>query len=145
MLDAPADPVRLARIGSTDLSVDEALGAVAGAGIGGIGVFVGVVRDHDGDQGVQSLDYTAHPAAEAELRACAARVADRHPGVRVAVTHRVGRLDVGDLAVVVAAGAAHRGAALSACRELIDDLKASVPIWKQQQFTSGAVSWVGLP
>ena len=63
----------------------------------------------------------------------------------VAVEHRIGHLEVGDLAVVVATGAVHRGPALDACRALIDDLKQTVPIWKEQHLTSGEVTWVGLP
>ena len=79
-----------------------------------------------------SLDYTAHPSAEAGLLACAERVAARHDVLAVAVEHRTGHLEVGDLAVVVAVGAVHRGAALAACTELIDEIKAQVPIWKEQ-------------
>ena len=73
------------------------------------------------------------------------RAAEEHDVLSVAVEHRVGHLDVGDLAVVVAVAAVHRGPALAACAQLIDDLKATVPIWKEQHFTTGEASWVGLP
>jgi molybdopterin synthase catalytic subunit len=128
----------------TALSVDRLLDAVREPAVGGIALFVGVVRDADEGQGVVSLDYTQHPTAEQALRACAERVAGAHDVLSVAVEHRVGHLVVGDLAVVVAVGAVHRAEALAACRQLIDDLKAEVPIWKEQQFSSGASEWVGL-
>jgi molybdopterin synthase catalytic subunit len=136
--------VRDVRVIDSALSVDRMLAAVSGAEVGGIAVFVGVVRNHDADQSVVSLDYTAHPSAQQALRLCAERVAAEHDVVSIAVEHRIGHLEVGDLAVVVAVGAVHRGEALAACRRLIDDLKAEVPIWKEQQFTSGESQWVGL-
>jgi len=137
--------VREASIGEGPISVDRLLQQVRDPAVGGIGLFIGVVRDHDGGQGVTSLDYTAHPSAVAALTACAERTAAAHDVLTIAVEHRVGHLEVGDLAVVVAVGAVHRGEALAACRQLIDDLKAEVPIWKEQAFGSGAVEWVGLP
>ncbi len=139
------DPVRLAQVVDTPLSVDRLLALVGDRAVGGVGLFVGVVRDRDEDADVVSLDYTAHPSAAQQLRACAERVAAAHEVLAVAVEHRVGHLEVGDLAVVVAVGAVHRGPALAACAQLIDDLKAEVPIWKEQRFTSGETSWVGLP
>lgn len=137
--------VREASVGDAPISVDRLLAQVRDPAVGGIGLFLGVVRDHDEGQGVSSLDYTAHPSAAAVLARCAERVAGAHDVLTVAVEHRVGHLEVGDLAVVVAVGAVHRAAALEACRQLIDDLKAEVPIWKEQSFRTGAVEWVGLP
>lgn len=137
--------VRLAEISDGPLSVDRLLGLVGDRGTGGIAIFVGVVRERDGDEEVTSLDYTQHPTAAAALRASAERVAAAYDVRAVAVEHRIGHLEVGDLAVVVATGAVHRGPALEACRALIDDLKSTVPIWKEQHLTSGEVSWVGLP
>lgn len=139
-----AEIVRHVRVLDTALSVDRLLAAVSDPRVGGIALFVGVVRDADEGHGVVSLDYTQHPSAEQLLRTCADRVADAHGVLSVAVEHRIGHLVVGDLAVVVAVGAVHRAAALEACRQLIDDLKAEVPIWKEQEFTSGETSWVGL-
>jgi molybdopterin synthase catalytic subunit len=136
--------VTLARVVDATLSVDRVMSAVSDPQVGGIALFVGVVRDADEGQDVVSLDYTQHPSAEQTLRACAERVAAAHDVLTVAVEHRVGHLVVGDLAVVVAAGAVHRAEALAACRQLIDDLKAEVPIWKEQQYTSGEAAWVGL-
>ena len=137
--------LREASIGETPISVDRLLGLVRDPGVGGIALFVGIVRDHDDGQGVVSLDYTAHPSATQVLTDCAERVAGRHDVVALAVEHRIGHLEVGDLAVVVSAGAVHRAEALAACAELIDELKAAVPIWKEQRFVGGDVEWVGLP
>ncbi len=133
----------------TPLSVDAALAAVAHPGAGGIVVFVGAVRDHDGavgaEQPVLALEYSAHPSALDELERVVTGVAGDHPGVRLAAHHRTGPLQIGDLAVVVAAAAAHRDQAFAAARRLIDDLKAQVPIWKHQSFADGSEEWVGLP
>ncbi|MGZ4627949.1 molybdenum cofactor biosynthesis protein MoaE [Oryzihumus sp.] len=137
--------VTLADVREQALSVDEALTAVRHPHAGGVATFVGVVRDHDHGHDVASLDYSAHPTAAQVLRGVAEDVAARHDVVRVAAVHRIGHLEVGDLAVVVAVSAAHRGAALEACRDLIDTLKETVPIWKHQLFADGADEWVGLP
>ena len=134
---------------ATPLSVDAALAAVAHPGAGGVVVFVGAVRDHDGaegaEQAVQALEYSAHPNALIELERVVREVAEAHPGVRLAAHHRTGSLAIGDLAVVVAAAAAHRDEAFVASRRLIDDLKSQVPIWKHQSFADGSEEWVGLP
>ena len=137
--------VRLIAIWDTELSVDEVRAAVAGPGAGGIALFAGAVRDTDHEQGVTGLSYSAHPSAEAELWRVAELVADKFPVLGIAAVHRVGDLAVGDLAVVAAVACAHRGAAFDACRELVDVLKASVPIWKHQRFTDGTSEWVGTP
>jgi molybdopterin synthase catalytic subunit len=139
-----SEVVRVVRVQDAPLSVDRLMAAVSDPRVGGIALFVGVVRDADEGQGVSSLDYTRHPSAEQALGACAQRVASAHEVLSVAVEHRIGHLEVGDLAVVVAVGAVHRAEALAACRQLIDDLKVEVPIWKEQQYTSGQSSWVGL-
>jgi molybdopterin synthase catalytic subunit len=137
--------VRLAGITDAPLSVDKLIAAVTTPEVGGIGIFLGVVRSRDEGRAVDSLDYSDHPSAEAVLAECAGRVAAQHDVIGVAVEHRVGHLEVGELAVVVVVGAAHRHAALSACTQLIDEIKTSVPIWKEQHFSSGASAWVGLP
>ena len=137
--------VRLIAIRESELSVDEVRAAVAGPGAGGIALFVGAVRDTDHDQGVTGLSYTAHPSAQAELRRVAEEIAEKFGVVAVAAVHRVGDLAIGDLAVVVAVSCPHRAEAFDACRALIDELKASVPIWKHQRFTDGTDEWVGTP
>jgi molybdopterin synthase catalytic subunit len=139
------EPVRIARVSDRPLSVDSLLGLVNDPAVGGIVLFVGTVRDHDNSQAVRSLDYSAHPLAAQRLVEVAERAA-AVDGVRaVAVEHRVGHLEIGDLAVVIAVGAEHRGEAFDACRQLIDELKAGVPIWKEQTFDDGVSEWVGLP
>jgi molybdopterin synthase catalytic subunit len=137
--------VRLIAIRETELSLDEVRAAVAGPGAGGIALFAGAVRDTDHDQRVTGLSYSAHPSAEAELRRVAEMIAEKFNVVGIAAVHRVGDLGVGDLAVVTAVACAHRSEAFDACRELIDVLKASVPIWKHQLFADGTSEWVGTP
>jgi len=112
---------------------------------GGIALFAGKVRDSDHDRRVSGLSYSAHPSAEAELRRVAEALAEKFGVVAVAAVHRVGDLAVGDLAVVVAVSCPHRAEAFDACRALIDELKASVPIWKHQRFADGTSEWVGTP
>lgn len=135
----------LSEVREEALSVDEVLAAVRHPKCGGIALFVGVVRDHDHGEQVDALDYSAHPSALATLRQVCEQVGARHSVVRIAAVHRTGHLEVGDLAVVVGVAAAHRGEALTACRDLIDTLKSTVPIWKHQQFADGSDEWVGLP
>jgi molybdopterin synthase catalytic subunit len=137
--------VRLAELRDVPLSVDEVHAAVAGPDAGGVCVFVGAVRDHDGDRGVEGLSYSAHPIATATLREVAEQVARAYPVSAIAVVHRVGELAVGDLAVVATVASEHRAEAFDACRMLIDDLKATVPIWKHQRFEDGSQEWVGTP
>jgi molybdopterin synthase catalytic subunit len=129
----------------TSLQVSEVLDAVADPAAGGIDLFVGTVRDHDRARGVSGLEYSAHPTALQRLQEVARAVAERYDVVAVAAVHRVGRLAIGDAAVVVATAAAHRGEAFDASRALIDELKATVPIWKHQVFTDGSDEWVGTP
>lgn len=142
---SPSPAVRLVAVREDPLSVDEVLTAVADPRAGAVVPFVGVVRDHDEGRGVAGLAYSAHPTAQARLEAVVAQAAAM-PGVTAAAAvHRVGPLQVGDLAVVCAVSAAHRGEAFDACRALIDTLKSTVPIWKHQEFADGSDEWVGLP
>ena len=136
------DAIRLVELRDTPLSADEVLSAVADPAAGGIALFVGTVRDSDHGRGVTRLGYTAHPSAAAEMRRVAEKVAATFGAVAVAAVHRVGELQVGDLAVVVAVACGHRGSAFDACRALIDEIKETVPIWKHQQFTDGRSEWV---
>lgn len=141
----PDHAVALVALRDEPLSVDEVLDAVRHPTCGGVALFVGVVRDHDHGEAVTALDYEAHPSAlEIMGRVCSA-VAGRSQASRVAAVHRTGALRVGDLAVVVAAAAPHRGQAFDACRDLIDTLKSETPIWKHQRLRDGSTEWVGLP
>ncbi len=137
--------MRLLAVREQPLSVDEVLEAVSHGSAGATVLMIGRVRDHDQGKGVQALGYSAHPSVDESLRAVATSVASAHPVHALAAVHRVGDLTVGDLAVVVAVSCAHRGEAFAACRALIDDLKATVPIWKHQSFDDGTQEWVGLP
>ena len=130
---------------SSVLSVEEVLAAVEDPAAGGVVSFTGLVRASDGGRAVTSLEYSAHPSALSRMQEVVAAVAFDLPVVRVAALHRVGLLEIGDVAVVVAASAAHRDQAFEAARRLIDDVKAHVPIWKHQQFTDGTQEWVGTP
>jgi molybdopterin synthase catalytic subunit len=137
--------IRQVGISESPLDVAKALGLVSGPEVGGIALFVGTVRNRDHESEVVSLDYTQHPSAVDVLTKCAEQTADQHDVLAIAVEHRVGHLEIGDIAVVVAVGAVHRGEALAACAHLINTVKAEVPIWKEQHFTSGDSEWVGLP
>lgn len=137
--------VRLADIRETPLDVAEVLAALDDDASGGLTLFVGRVRDHDGGKGVTGLDYSAHPSALDRLVEVCDRVAGEYDVHGVAAVHRTGPLAVGDLAVVVATTAAHRDEAFRASRALIDTLKAEVPIWKHQVFGDGTEEWVGAP
>ncbi|ADP78851.1 molybdenum cofactor biosynthesis protein MoaE [Pseudofrankia inefficax] len=164
-------PLVVAALRDAPLSVDECLAAVALPEAGGTALFIGTVRDHDGGKSVVELEYSAHPSAEQTMAAVAREVADglvpetaawagspaqphRHEGAHahgaaplgllaVAVHHRTGLLTIGDIAVVAAASAAHRAEAFVACRQLIDQIKTRVPIWKRQMFADGTSEWVG--
>ena len=147
MTSAPDDRpvVRLVDLRETPLDVTEVLDALDDDASGGLVLFVGRVRDHDGGRGVLGLDYSAHPSALDRLREVCERVAARHEVQGLAAVHRVGTLAIGDIAVVVATTSSHRGDAFAASRDLIDTLKAEVPIWKHQRFGDGGEEWVGTP
>ncbi|MEO5854065.1 MAG: molybdenum cofactor biosynthesis protein MoaE [Nocardioides sp.] len=137
--------VRLIALRETPLDVEEVLAALDDEAAGGLTLFVGRVRDHDGGRDVSGLDYSAHPTAQARLEEVCARIAEEYDVHGVAAVHRVGTLRIGDTAVIVATTAAHRGEAFAASRALIDTLKAEVPIWKHQRFADGDEEWVGSP
>lgn len=139
------DRVRLVDLRETPLEVGEVLDALGDDASGGLVLFVGRVRDHDGGKGVDGLDYSAHPTATAKLREVCQQVASEHDVHGVAAVHRVGTLAVGDIAVIVATTSAHRGSSFEASRALIDTLKSEVPIWKHQRFSDGTEEWVGSP
>ncbi len=134
--------IRLAELRDEPLSVDEVLSAVQHPAAGGVALFTGVVRDHDNGREVVRLSYSAHPSAEAELRRVAEKVAAGFDVRALAAVHRTGELAVGEIAVVAAVSCGHRAEAFDACRALIDELKATVPIWKHQRFGDGGAEWV---
>ncbi len=125
------------------LSVDEVVEHVRRTAAGAVCVFVGMVRDHNEGRSVTKLEYEAYaPMAIAEMRRIADELSTEYPGVRLAIVHRVGMLEVGDSAVVCAASAPHRREAFRACHALIDRVKERVPIWKREHGPEGAY-WVG--
>jgi molybdopterin synthase catalytic subunit len=134
--------IRLAEMRAGQLSVDEVRAAAADPAAGAMALFLGVIRDHDHGRGVTGLSYSAHPSAAAELGRVAEKVAASYSVRAIAIVHRTGDLQVGDLAVVAAVSAEHRGDAFAACEALIDEVKATVPIWKHQFFLGGDSEWV---
>ncbi|HEV8472386.1 MAG TPA: molybdenum cofactor biosynthesis protein MoaE, partial [Methylomirabilota bacterium] len=135
----------LFRVVETPLSTDAAAAVVDEPGAGGIAIFSGVVRNQTDGRPVKFLEYEAHaPMAEAKMREIGEAIRARWSGVRrVAMLHRIGRLEIGESSVVIAVSAAHRGDAFEACRYAIDTLKRTVPVWKKEHFDDGEV-WVGL-
>lgn len=117
--------------------------AVVTSGDGALVVFEGVIRDHDHGARVHALDYSAHPDAENFLARLCRDLADS-TGLRVAAAHRIGRLVIGDVALVAAVAAPHRAEAFAACAQLVDRIKAEVPIWKRQHLADGTAEWVSL-
>ncbi|MET8229181.1 molybdenum cofactor biosynthesis protein MoaE [Micromonospora sp. NPDC005298] len=126
-----------------DLAAHEA--AVADRRAGAVVSFQGVVRDHDHGRPVVSLEYESHPSAVQVLREVAAEIAAGPDVYAVAVSHRVGPLAIGDVALVAAVSTAHRAAAFAACARLVDEAKARLPIWKRQVFADGTEEWVNCP
>jgi len=117
--------------------------AVAAPESGAVVTFAGVVRNHDGGRAVTSLEYQAHPDAERILAECC-RAVSAETGLKVSAAHRVGHLQIGDVALYAAASAAHRREAFDACELLVERVKATVPIWKRQYLVDGETEWVGL-
>lgn len=125
------------------LGFDEVVHAVEVPSAGAVVVFSGTVRDHNDGKPVTLLEYEAYVGmAQKEMQRIAAELEQESPGVRLAALHRVGALAVGDIAVVCAASAAHRGQAFEACRRFIDRIKERVPIWKREHGLDGPY-WVG--
>ncbi|GAA1217376.1 molybdenum cofactor biosynthesis protein MoaE [Pseudonocardia alaniniphila] len=133
-----------AAVGEAPLDVAEHAALVDRAAAGAVVTFAGVVRDHDGGRAVRGLEYSAHPSAEKVVAEVAAEIAARAYGVRaIAVSHRVGRLAIGDVALACAVAADHRREAFETCAELVEEVKRLLPVWKHQVFTDGTDEWVG--
>jgi molybdopterin synthase catalytic subunit len=141
--DAPAD-ARHVQLLATPLSLDRCLAAVSGAGMGGVVTFTGMVRRQSRGALVDHLEYEAYGAmALREMTRLCDEIEAEVAGAKLAIEHRVGRLEVGEIAVVIAAAAPHRAEAFTACRAMIDRLKDRVPIWKKEVGDDGA-EWIGL-
>lgn len=109
---------------------------------GAIVTFCGVVRDNDHGKEVVSLKYEIHPSAQEILNQVLRKISNRHDVVKVAVAHRYGEIPIGEAAFIVAVSAVHRVEAFEACSELVDAVKAQIPIWKYQVFADGTDEWV---
>jgi molybdopterin synthase catalytic subunit len=138
--------VPMHRVALVEAPIDEneVRRSVEGAGFGAVVTFLGTVRDHAAGRQVRYLEYEAYvPLARKQISALAEEAADRWQ-TRCAVTHRLGRLEIGECSVVVAVAAAHRAEAFEACRWLMDTLKTTAPIWKKEYFEGGAC-WIEGP
>ena len=134
--------VAFVRVTLDPISVNELAAAVSSKVAGAVVTFSGDVRDNDHGRQVQSLEYEAHPSAESLLHKVAQEVAAKHDVESLAVAHRHGPIAIGESALVAAVSAKHRKAAFDACVELVDEVKAQIPIWKHQVFTDGTDEWV---
>jgi molybdopterin synthase catalytic subunit len=137
--------VRIAAVVDEPLDIAAHLDAVADVSLGAVTTFVGRVRDNDPDAAgsVVALEYSAHPDVDGVLRRLAERAAGGTDAI-VAVSHRVGRLGLGDAAVVIAVASGHRAAAFDVCRALIEAIKVELPVWKRQVEADGTTAWKGL-
>jgi MoaE-MoaD fusion protein len=125
------------------LSLEAAVGEVRGNGAGAIATFTGTVRDSSRGRDVQYLEYEAYEGmAEEVMTELATRLRERHGLTGIAIHHRVGRVEIGEASVVVATSAPHRAEALAACKQAIDELKTSVPLWKKEVYEGGE-EWIG--
>ncbi|NQU36207.1 MAG: molybdenum cofactor biosynthesis protein MoaE [Actinobacteria bacterium] len=137
-----ADRVVIASVGEHSIATASHDDAVRLPEFGAVVSFVGIVRNHDEGRVVRRLEYSAHPSAQAVLQQVAANVAAL-PGIgRVAVSHRVGMLEIGEAALVAAVSAAHRRAAFDGCQLLVEQVKVQLPVWKRQEFEDGTSEWV---
>ncbi len=126
------------------LSVDSLVQAVLTHADGAVVTFVGTVRDNHQGRGVLALEYEAYSEmAEAEMRRIGTQMISKWGLHGIAMRHRVGKLDVGDISVVIATSSPHRREAFEACGEALEMLKATVPVWKKEYFADGEV-WVGM-
>jgi molybdopterin synthase catalytic subunit len=135
----------IARVTADPLDLAAHESAVADRRAGAVVSFQGVVRDHDHGRPVIRLEYEGHPTADEVLRVVAAEVAADPAVYAVAVSHRIGPLAVGEVALVAAVSTAHRAAGFAACARLVDEVKARLPIWKHQMFADGTDEWVNCP
>lgn len=138
--------VELCAVTPDPLDLADHIRAVSTPASGAVASFLGIVRDHDDDRAVTSLEYQGHPSAGVVLRRLADSAAARAGVDAVAVSHRVdATLGIGAAAIAVAVSAAHRAQALDACAKLVEDVKRELPVWKRQVFADGTDSWVNCP
>jgi molybdopterin synthase catalytic subunit len=125
------------------IDLNDVVARVASPKAGAVATFVGTTRERSRRRSVLHLDYEAYDGmAEAEMARIAAELRERYELTAIAITHRVGRVHVGETSVAIAVSAPHRAAALSACRDAIDELKERVPLWKKEVYEGGE-EWIG--
>ena len=126
------------------LKVDDAYGAVLEGNVGAVSLFVGTTRRHTEGKGeTVRLEYDCYEdMAVAEMKRLGNQVLRRWTVERVYLVHRIGSVPVGEASIIIAVSAAHRQAAMDACRFLIDTLKETVPIWKKEVYDDGRTEWV---
>ena len=131
------------RLSDEPLSLERAVSEVASDDAGAIATFVGTTRARSRGKDVVRLEYEAYEGmAETEMERIAAELKERHDLIEVAIHHRVGPVEIGETSVVIAVSAPHRQAALAACKEAIDTLKETVPLWKKELYAGGE-AWIG--
>lgn len=136
--------IRMLGVGEAPLSIADVYASVSDVpSAGGIALFVGVVRNEDEGRGVTELGYSAHPTVETSLREVVQKAAGQYPIRAVSAAHRIGDLQIGEIAVIVAVACPKRAEAFSACHQIIDEIKDTLPIWKHQRFADGDAEWVG--
>lgn len=135
--------VIIATVSNTPLDLAAHEAAVADETAGATVSFAGIVRNHDDGRLVAELEYHGHPSAPDIVAQVAAEIATRPGIIKVAVSHRVGMLAIGDIALAAAVSSAHRRDAFAAAALLVDEVKARLPVWKRQVFTDGTDEWVG--
>ena len=132
----------MAHLSRGPIDVAALIEAAVGPADGGIATFIGLVRDHQDGRSVVRLEYSAYePMADGEAALIVQEAETRWP-VRVTLRHRVGTLEIGDVAVAVVAASAHRAPAFDACRYVIEEVKRRVPVWKKEFYADGAIAWV---
>jgi molybdopterin synthase catalytic subunit len=131
------------RLSDEPLSVERVVSEVASDDAGAIATFVGTTRARSRGRDVVRLEYEAYAGmAEDEMERIAAELKQRHDLVDIAIHHRVGAVEIGETSVVIAVSALHREAAFAACKEAIDTLKQTVPLWKKELYVGGE-AWIG--
>jgi molybdopterin synthase catalytic subunit len=140
-----SSPIVMASVTSDPLDLAEHQRAVEDPAAGAVVVFTGVVRDHDDGKGVLELEYEAHPSVGDVLDEIIAEFAADPEVYALAVSHRIGQLKIGDIALIAAVSTAHRAEAFTLCARLVDAVKARLPIWKRQVFADGTEEWVNCP
>ena len=134
--------IHLAEVTTNRLDAEAIKSLVSDSTTGAVVVFSGDVRNHDHGREVVSLTYESHPTAADVMQKVVQSLAQSLDVTHIAAAHRVGDIPIGEAALVVAVGSSHRGDAFGACREIVDEIKLQLPVWKHQHFADGTDEWV---